>query len=252
VVAILTVSWLIMAWSDFLSGSARFHVPAGIAFFCLLSLVLYDILVLLLRVRQTDLDLLSAAVAAYFLLGVAWAVSFEVIERIMPGSFNGLDPGAVVGVPVLQHGDTDHGRLRRHHLGESARGHLGDARGCLRRALRRRADLASGRPGPRLRTRHRRYEGQDGWRDQGSLPAGTKVRTAGASGSLRRMATSAELSTTISAAIRGPGRAHPSVPQSLQNDLVCTTSCCLTSSSSNTPGSSFPSPNMPSAFSLLP
>jgi hypothetical protein len=44
-------------------------------------------------VRETNFDVLSAAVAAYFLLGVAWAVSFDVIETIFPGSFNGLDPG---------------------------------------------------------------------------------------------------------------------------------------------------------------
>jgi hypothetical protein len=92
VVAVCAVSWLIMDWFDFLSGSARFHIPAGIAFFCLLFVVLYEILTLLLRVRETDLDALSAAVAAYFLLGVAWAVSFDVIETIFPGSFNGLDP----------------------------------------------------------------------------------------------------------------------------------------------------------------
>ena len=43
VVAVCAVSWLIMNWFDFLSGSAWFHIPAGIAFFCLLSVVLYEI-----------------------------------------------------------------------------------------------------------------------------------------------------------------------------------------------------------------
>jgi hypothetical protein len=90
VAAVCAVSWLILSWSEFLFGLPGFRVPAGIAFFCLLSLVLYDILVLLLRVRQTDLDALSAAVAAYLLLAVAWAVSFDVIETIMPGSFDRL------------------------------------------------------------------------------------------------------------------------------------------------------------------
>ena len=79
-VAVFAVSWLIMAWFDFLAGSARFRIPAGIAFFCLLFVMLYELLTQLLRVRQTDFNLLSAAVAAYFLLGVAWAASFDVIE----------------------------------------------------------------------------------------------------------------------------------------------------------------------------
>ena len=47
--------------------------------------MLYELLTQLLRVRQTDFDLLSAGVAAYFLLGVAWAASFDVIERLWPG-----------------------------------------------------------------------------------------------------------------------------------------------------------------------
>jgi hypothetical protein len=92
VAIVCTVGWLILSWSDFLFGSLRFHITAGIVFFCLLFVVLYDILKLLLRVRRTDSDILSAAIAAYLLLGVAWAVSFDVFERIMPGSFHGLDP----------------------------------------------------------------------------------------------------------------------------------------------------------------
>ena len=55
-----------MDWFDFLAGSARFRIPAGIAFFCLLFVMLYELLTQLLRVRQTDSDLLSAGVAAYF------------------------------------------------------------------------------------------------------------------------------------------------------------------------------------------
>lgn len=92
VAAVCAVSWLIMDWSSFLFGWPLLRVPAGIVFFCLLFVVLYDILMLLLHVRRTDFNLLSASVAAYFLLGVAWAASFEVIERVMPGSFHGLDP----------------------------------------------------------------------------------------------------------------------------------------------------------------
>jgi hypothetical protein len=89
-VAVCAVSWLIMDWFDFLAGSARFRIPAGIAFFCLLFVMLYELLTQLLRVRQTDFDLLSAGVAGYFLLGVAWAASFDVIETLWPGSFRGV------------------------------------------------------------------------------------------------------------------------------------------------------------------
>ena len=91
VAAACAVSWLVLDWASFLSGQPRFQIPARIAFICLLFVVLYDILLLLLQVRRADLDVSSAAVAAYLLLGVAWATSFDVIERILPGSFDGLD-----------------------------------------------------------------------------------------------------------------------------------------------------------------
>jgi len=91
VAAACAVSWLILDWAGFLTGQTGFQIPAGIAFICLLFVVLYDILLLLLQVRRADLDVLSAAVAAYLLLGVAWATSFDVIERTLPGSFDGLN-----------------------------------------------------------------------------------------------------------------------------------------------------------------
>ena len=50
-VALFALSWLIMDWFDFLAGSARFRIPAGVAFFCLLFLMLYELLAQLLRVR---------------------------------------------------------------------------------------------------------------------------------------------------------------------------------------------------------
>ena len=52
---------------------------------------MYDILALLYRAQKTDGNVLSAAVAGYFMLGVAWAAWFDVLERIAPGSFHGLD-----------------------------------------------------------------------------------------------------------------------------------------------------------------
>jgi Ion channel len=90
-VAVCGVSWLLFSWSEFLLGMPEFHLPAGVALFCLFALVMYDILQLLFRAQKTDGNVLSAAIAAYFMLGVAWAAWFELIERISPGSFHGLN-----------------------------------------------------------------------------------------------------------------------------------------------------------------
>ena len=89
--AVLAAGWLIMSWAYFVFGASGVHIPAGSVLFCLFAVVMYNILKLLFRARETDANVLSAALAAYFMLGVAWAVSFDLIERIAPGSFHGLD-----------------------------------------------------------------------------------------------------------------------------------------------------------------
>lgn len=90
-VAVCAASWLVLSWSELLLGLPEFHMPAGVALFCLFAVVMYDILALLFRAQKTDGNVLSAAVAGYFMLGVAWAALFDVLERIAPGSFHGLD-----------------------------------------------------------------------------------------------------------------------------------------------------------------
>jgi hypothetical protein len=91
--AICAAGWLIMSWAHFLVGAPEVHVPAGSILFCLFAVVMWNILLLLFRTRETDVNVLSAAIAAYLMLGVAWAVSFDIIERIAPGSFRGLAQG---------------------------------------------------------------------------------------------------------------------------------------------------------------
>jgi hypothetical protein len=90
---VCTLAWLIISWAYVLFGMPGVHIPAGSILFCLFALVMYNILLLLFRTRETDANVLSAAIAAYFMLGVAWAVSFDIIERIAPGSFYGLEQG---------------------------------------------------------------------------------------------------------------------------------------------------------------
>ncbi len=91
--AVCAAGWLILSWAEFLFDARAVHIPANSALFCLFAVVMYNILKLLSRARETDANVLSAAIAAYFMLGVAWAVSFDIIERIAPGSFHGLDQG---------------------------------------------------------------------------------------------------------------------------------------------------------------
>jgi voltage-gated potassium channel len=90
-VAVCALSWLILSWSELLLGMPELHMPAGGALFGLFVVVMYDILELLFRAQKTDGNVLSAAIAGYFMLGVAWAAWFDLIERIIPGSFRGLD-----------------------------------------------------------------------------------------------------------------------------------------------------------------
>ena len=108
-------------WLDHDLGLFRFgmpwvHIPAGSVLSALFALVMYNILLLLFRTPETDANVLSAAIAAYLMLGVAWAVSFDIIARIAPGSFHGLAQGP--GWPEFLYfsmGTFAHGRLWRHH-----------------------------------------------------------------------------------------------------------------------------------------
>lgn len=88
----IAVIWLLLSWSNLFSEALQIALAADAALLVLLFYTLVLLIARMITVEETDFDSLCAAVAAYLLIAVAWAVSYQVIERIAPGSF--AFPGA--------------------------------------------------------------------------------------------------------------------------------------------------------------
>ena len=85
---VLAAVWVLLRWFRLFSDTLNATMWSDIA----LMILLFYVLVILIRrtvaLKETDFDSLCGAVAAYFLIAVAWAVSYRVIEVVAPGSFS--------------------------------------------------------------------------------------------------------------------------------------------------------------------
>ncbi|MGF1475425.1 MAG: potassium channel family protein [Geminicoccaceae bacterium] len=83
VVAGIALLWLAATWA----------VPTGeivsdllLLLLCLLTIE--SLLVHVARARTVDTEVLAAAIGAYLLIGIGWAVGYTMLETIVPGSFH--------------------------------------------------------------------------------------------------------------------------------------------------------------------
>jgi hypothetical protein len=84
---ILAVVWVSLAWFRLFSGKLDPTMWSDVALMVLLFYVLSILIARTVALKATDFDSLCGAVAAYFMIATAWAVSYRVIEIIAPGSF---------------------------------------------------------------------------------------------------------------------------------------------------------------------
>ena len=88
---ILAGVWVISSWIGVVLDLASARIIGKIVLLGIAGLTLYvGTARILLRAAIVDRHVLSVAIATYLWLGVAWAVSYSVIEEICPGSFSGL------------------------------------------------------------------------------------------------------------------------------------------------------------------
>lgn len=71
------------------------QIAADLAATFVLAFTTLVVLTSVLVSRASDFDTLCGAAAVYILLGITWALSFELIEGISPGSFEGLSDESV-------------------------------------------------------------------------------------------------------------------------------------------------------------
>ena len=85
---VLGTVWVLLTWFRLLSGTLDTTLWSDVA---LMALFFYVLVILIGRtasLEETNFDSLCGAVAAYFLIAVAWAASYRVIEVAVPGSFS--------------------------------------------------------------------------------------------------------------------------------------------------------------------
>jgi hypothetical protein len=91
VIAAIIGAATIVTWMLRLVLDATYLDVAGSSLgFCILLFTIYVVLRRIIVEKAVDTDILCGAVAVYILLGIAWAISFEI--------FVGLDPDAIAGL----------------------------------------------------------------------------------------------------------------------------------------------------------
>ena len=85
---VLAVVWVLLRWFRLFSDTLNATMWSDIALMILLFYVLVILIGRTVALKETDFDSLCGAVAVYFLIAVAWAVSYRVIEVVAPGSFS--------------------------------------------------------------------------------------------------------------------------------------------------------------------
>jgi len=82
----------VLNWSRLFIDSPGFEIFADLILTVLLFFTTAVVLRAVFRAVHVGVDELSGAVASYLLIAVAWAVSFRMIETMIPGAFAQIDP----------------------------------------------------------------------------------------------------------------------------------------------------------------
>lgn len=75
--------WLAITWSGHGAG-----IAADLALLALCLVTIDSVLAHALSARQVDQEVIAAAISAYVLMGIAWAVVFSLLEAGSPGAFH--------------------------------------------------------------------------------------------------------------------------------------------------------------------
>ena len=87
IAGIITVIALLLNGLALATDLTPARIAADCAYMTFLFLVIILILAPILRAQQTDFDILCGAVAAYLMMGVAWALSYRLIATIVADAF---------------------------------------------------------------------------------------------------------------------------------------------------------------------
>lgn len=100
---VLLIPTLAARWYVFVDPVAAAFLASSFTTLIFLLFTTAVVLAAVLRERQISLDTISGGISVYFLLGVAWAVAYGMLEVIHPGSFPVREDGMELG-SALRHG----------------------------------------------------------------------------------------------------------------------------------------------------
>lgn len=99
---LLAIPWVYLSWVHPLWRADASDLVASLLLIALSLFVLGLMLMRVIRSERVGVDTICGAIGAYLLIAVVWAVSYGVIEALVPGSFGLTDPdGASVWNQLL-------------------------------------------------------------------------------------------------------------------------------------------------------
>lgn len=93
VAAVLAAPSIVLHWTGELTRFSEAKIFADVTSMTLLFFTTGVILARIVRVRESNFNVISGAAAVYLLFALSWAVSYELIEILAPGSFSNLSAG---------------------------------------------------------------------------------------------------------------------------------------------------------------
>ncbi len=79
---------IVFGWATFFADSAGLRLTSDLAYVALLGFTLFNLLDRITRAETSDIDTICGGIACYLLIGVAWALTYRVVELVAPGSFS--------------------------------------------------------------------------------------------------------------------------------------------------------------------
>ena len=88
----LALPALAFNWISMISGAVSARTVADLIYIVLLVFTFFIMLRHIFILKEVGFDVICGAVAVYLLIGVVWALSYRLLESLVPGSFELSEP----------------------------------------------------------------------------------------------------------------------------------------------------------------
>ena len=97
----LAIPWLCLTVLSILTGDIGIRLADSLLFVAFGFYVVAIMLRQVVTAKKVDFNILCRSVSIYLLLAITWAISYEAIEILMPGSFSSIGQG--IAVPFTEY-----------------------------------------------------------------------------------------------------------------------------------------------------